>query len=210
MNKKIAVVMMGVMVLLICGCTKKEGDTTAEKTEKQDVHQISEKEPKLVKTEAKTDNYETLKQLEEKSPIILLVQKKKEIEPVLGGNKSAKVPVGTVSSVKVIRIIKNESKDKIEQDASINVLEREVYDRDDNTVYRVNDYSMMQEGGEYFLYLKKSETNNEFIIRGGFVGKVEADTKNAKPGRLKSSKLSDDVQKIHKAAYEKNKKYLKK
>ena len=69
---------------------------------------------------------------------------------------------------------------------------------------------MMQEGGQYFLYVRKSTTDNEYLILGITLGKVEADTKNAKPGRLKSSKLSDDVQKIHKAAYEKNKKYLKK
>lgn len=210
MKKKIAVVILGIMALSLFSCTKKEESTTTEETERQDVYQISETRPKLVRTEAKTDNYETLKQLEEKSPIILLVQKKKEIESVLGGNKNAKIPVGTVSSVKVIKVIKNESKEEIKQDGSIRVLEREVYDRDDNTVYRVNDYSMMQEDGEYFLYLKKSETNDEFIIRGGFFGKVEADTKSAKPGRLKASKLSSDVQKIHKAAYEKNKKYLKK
>ena len=139
-----------------------------------------------------------------------MVEKKKEIEPILGGNENAKVPVGTVSSVKVIKIIKNVSQETIKQDGFIRVLEREVYDKDDNTLYRVNDYSMMQEGGKYFLYLKKSETNDEFIIRGGFFGKVEADTKNAKPGRLKTSKLSGEIEKLHKAAYEKNKKYLKK
>lgn len=198
------------MTFVLYSCTNKEKESTTEKTEEQEVYQISEKRPKLVRTEAKTDNYETLHQLEAKSPIILLVEKKKEIEPILGGNENAKVPVGTVSSVKVIKIIKNVSQETIKQDGFIRVLEREVYDKDDNTLYRVNDYSMMQEGGKYFLYLKKSETNDEFIIRGGFFGKVEADTKNAKPGRLKTSKLSGEIEKLHKAAYEKNKKYLKK
>ena len=124
--------------------------------------------------------------------------------------ENAKIPVGTLSSVKVLNVIKNESKETIEQNELISVLESEVYDHDDNTLYRINDYSMMQEGGQYFLYVRKSTTDNEYLILGITLGKVEADTKNAKPGRLKSSKLSDDVQKIHKAAYEKNKKYLKK
>ena len=118
--------------------------------------------------------------------------------------------MGTLSSVKVIEVIKNESKEKIEQNQIVSVLESEVYDRDDNTLYRVNDYSMIQENGQYFLYVRKSETDNEFLILGVTLGKVEADTKNAKPGRLKTSKLSGEIEKLHKAAYEKNKKYLKK
>lgn len=210
MKKIIVLVLLLLMTFVLYSCTNKEKESTTEKTEEQQVHQISEKTPKLVRTEAKTDDYETLKKLEEKSPIILLVQKKKEIKSEFGGDKNAKIPVGTLSSVKVIKVIKNESKEIIEQNQIVSVLESEVYDRDDNTLYRINDYSMMQENGKYFLYIRKSETDNEFLILGVTLGKVEADTKNAKPGRLKNSKLSGETQKLHKAAYEKNKKYLKK
>lgn len=210
MKKIIVLVLVSLMTFVLYSCTNKEKESTTEKTEEQEVYQISEKTPKLVRTEAKTDDYETLQKLEEKSPIILLVQKKKEIKSEFGGNENAKIPVGTLSSVKVIEVIKNESKEKIEQNQIVSVLESEVYDRDDNTLYRVNDYSMMQENGQYFLYVRKSETDNEFLILGVTLGKVEADTKNAKPGRLKTSKLSGEIEKLHKAAYEKNKKYLKK
>ena len=210
MKKKIMIVMLGIIILSVCSCTKKEENSSTEETEKQDVYQISEKDPRLICSEAKTDGYQTLGQLEEASPIILLEQKKKEIKSEFGNMENAKIPVGTLSSVKVLNVIKNESKETIEQNELISVLESEVYDHDDNTLYRINDYSMMQEGGQYFLYVRKSTTDNEYLILGITLGKVEADTKNAKPGRLKSSKLSDDVQKIHKAAYEKNKKYLKK
>lgn len=210
MKKIIILALVSLMTFGLCSCSDKEKESTTEKTEEQEVYQISEKTPKLVRTEAKTDGYETLEKLEEKSPIILLVQKKKEIKSEFGGDKNARIPVGTLSSVKVIEVIKNESKEIIEQNQIVSVLESEVYDRDDNTLYRINDYSMMQENGQYLLYVRKSETDNEFLILGVTLGKVEADTKNAKPGRLKASKLSGEIEKLHKAAYEKNKKYLNK
>ena len=67
---------MSLVTFVLYSCTNKEKESTTEKTEEQEVYQISEKTPKLVRTEAKTDDYETLQKLEEKSPIILLVQKK--------------------------------------------------------------------------------------------------------------------------------------
>lgn len=86
-EKIIVLVLVSLMTFVLYSCTNKEKESTTEKTEEQEVYQISEKTPKLVRTEAKTDDYETLQKLEEKSPIILLVQKKKKLNQSLVGMK---------------------------------------------------------------------------------------------------------------------------
>ncbi|MFD1927386.1 hypothetical protein ACFSFY_04820 [Sporosarcina siberiensis] len=130
--------------------------------------------PKNVVFDGKTDGFDSLKELENGTSIIIrgtkLEEKRTEIsrseidDEVNGGY--------TESIFKIDKVYKNsESNEIVKSSENISISELAYYDKKTNTTYHVNGYEKMTVGGEYLLFLIPVD-NGMFSTRGVTFGKI--------------------------------------
>ena len=101
--------------------------------------------------EAKTENYESLAEMEKDADVILRAVRLDQEEPVWNGSSGY-----TLSQVKISKIYEDKT-GSLSLDDVIKVMENEVYDAASNTVFHVAGYNMMVFGDEYLLFLIKDK-----------------------------------------------------
>lgn len=146
MKKKILLLVVVLTVLGIVSC-KKETDHYA--------------------LEAKTISFESLEEMEEFSGVIVRGERQDGETPVIVRENGMMVSGYTFSDFKVTEIFKD-STNMLEKGSVITILENEIYDDEENEVYHIAGYNMMEEGKEYLLFLKKDTLNgSDYYVAAG-------------------------------------------
>ncbi len=119
---------------------------------------------------AKTDNFETLEELENASECIVRVKKLAEDDSIVE-RRDGRIAYGyTMSDVKIQEVFYNTLGNEIQKDQIIKIWENEFQDGD--IVYHIAGYEKMEIGKEYILFLRKSTSHDCFLTRGIRFGKV--------------------------------------
>lgn len=139
---------------------------------------LKEVENNRVDFEGKTDSFDSLKELEDGSPIIVKGIKVEEKGTDIYRSKiDGEIAGGyTKSDFKVTEVYKNtDNNSKIKINNTITISESAFYDDETKTTYSINGYENMIKGEEYLLFLT-NETEGLFSPRGVIFGKVPLNT----------------------------------
>ncbi|GAA0123159.1 hypothetical protein UT300018_24770 [Clostridium faecium] len=124
--------------------------------------------------DGKTDSYDNLEELEAASPIIVYGKKVTEAEPqFIYDNNNQLVMLYTLSDFEISKIYKNDSELKIGD--KIPIIENEATDKRTGKVYHIANYSKMNTGNEYVLFLHYSDHDGWYVPTAVDYGKVPAD-----------------------------------
>ncbi len=156
-------------IFLVSEGNFKEKEANASKNTSENI--ISNK--KIVEIEAKTDGFDDLNDLIEKSPIIVKGIRGEDVRTEVFTSKvDASVIIGgyTVADFKITEVIKNEVANvQINSENSIPIAELNF--ESEGSIYSVNGYEKMNENNEYLLFLV-DEQDGVFATRGVTYGKV--------------------------------------
>lgn len=141
------------------------------------------KEPKHYSISAKTISFSSLEEMEEYADVILKVTRTGEEESVVKRNQGAVYSGYTFSTVKIEAIYKDTT-EALENGQKLRILENEFFDENENIVYHVAGYHMMEEGEEYLLFLNRhtySDGKTYYVAAGINFGTVsiQADGRTA-------------------------------
>lgn len=169
---------------------------------------IKTKEPNIVNLHAKVDGYETLTDLEDSTPIILKGIKISEEEPVFSLNPDdGSIFTGyTLSDFQITSVIKNTTTDDLLSASIIPIFENEALHKNTNTIYRVSGYEKMVTGNEYLLFLRKSNTDANYIPMGVIYGQIPLEDSQSSRNYVNETK-NDSIVMIKNMAKEKYKDY---
>lgn len=130
--------------------------------------------------EAKTPSYETLQEMEDSCSVIVNVVRENQEIPVIKMENGNLVSGYTFSEVKVNKIYKDAT-NSVEEGDKLRILENEVFSEQENVVYHVAGYNMMEEGKDYLLFLNKktySDGNPYYVAVGVNFGTVSLEKDN--------------------------------
>ena len=117
--------------------------------------------------EAKTVHFEQLEEMEEHSELIIKGERLDDEEALITTVNGKMVSGFTFSKVKITEIYGDKTGEYKVGD-EITVLENEVYDEANNTVYHIGGYNMMVAGDEYLLFLHYAQTDEmEYFVSSG-------------------------------------------
>ncbi|MBB3905939.1 hypothetical protein [Anoxybacteroides rupiense] len=175
----------------------------------EDPHSSSSKpiEKKIISDHAKTDSFESLNGLEQKSPIIVIGKKVGKLSTQVRKSKVNPDLVSgwTESEFLIKKVIKNEeNNEKIKVNSKITIGEMSF--EYNGVIHTVNGYEEMKNGKDYLLFLV--EQDGLFATRGVTFGKIPLDNTDLEiysEGGLEDSHLSE-ISSIFKEA---RKKYSK-
>lgn len=139
MYKKITILLSAAIMLCLAACGKA---------------------PKHYGMEAKTISFDSLEDMETFSEVIVRGIRMSGEAPTITSENENMVSGYTFSDFKVTELFKDTS-NTLKKDSIITVLENEVYDEKENTVYHIAGYNMMVEGKEYLLFLDKDTLDNQ-------------------------------------------------
>lgn len=134
MYKKIIVLLIISLLICLVGCTNKE---------------------KHYGIDAKTIGFETLEDMEKFSDVIIKGVRENEEVPMVKTNEGVMVSGYTLSQLRITEIYKDNMNELCVDDV-VTILENEVYNKEENIVYHIAGYNMMEVGSEYILFLKKN------------------------------------------------------
>jgi len=162
------------VMFLLSAC--KDDNKVALETKKGKINYV-DSEAKLLR------EYNTLKELEDDSEIILRA-KKINGTPIITRDGDMVNEFRTISNLEIQKVFKNEKGYKLNPKEKIEVVETAAFDKETDTMYGSAGYVLMNDNESYLLFLRKSEVaENTYVIRGAFHGKVPLDTN-----------LSEDIQ----------------
>lgn len=145
MKKNILVVLMIALLLSLCACNKEEHSGI----------------------DAKTISFEDLQEMEDFSDIIVKGIRTEQEEPVIIKENGIFISGYTFSEFQISEIYKDNT-EALKTDSIIIILENEIYDEEENIVYHIAGYNMMEEGKEYLLFLKKAAVNgSDYYVAAG-------------------------------------------
>lgn len=125
--------------------------------------------------EASHPAFENLRDMEDKTPIILIGTKEAEINPYnFVDDTGREISEFSMAHIKVDKIIKNHDSISLDSEQMIPVLENEY--QKDSTVFHIGGYQKMELGKKYLLFLYYSEHDNWYVINGVVFGKVPTST----------------------------------
>lgn len=104
--------------------------------------------------DAKGPAYDTLEELEEDCTIIVRAIREENEVPVIQMDNDIMVLGYTFSQVTVKEVYKDLTEELVVGE-TIRILENEVYNEEENIIYHVAGYNMMEVGEEYILFLTK-------------------------------------------------------
>ena len=117
--------------------------------------------------EAKTAYFETLDEMEEFSDVIIVGTRLDEEVPVINTSDGHLLSCYTFSKFCISKIHKDNTSTLKEKDI-ITILENEVYDEEQDIVYHVAGYNMMENGKDYLLFLQRDTYNSvEYYVSAG-------------------------------------------
>ena len=119
-----------------------------------------------VNYEAKIDGVSDLVEMEEKSDLIVTVERLGEDEPVIKRSDGYIVSFYTLSQVRIDDIF-SDSTGKMEKGNIIRVLENEAYDEESCKSLHAEGYCMMEEGKRYLLFLGKAPQDMDYYYSVG-------------------------------------------
>lgn len=130
--------------------------------------------PKDVNFDAKHDNFDSLSQLEQDSPLIVVGEKiSKEKSVIEKAQNGAYKNVYSLSDFKISEIKKNKLDIPLQELDTITILENGAFDEETNQMLHIEGYELMKENQKYLLYLKKSTTKKGIYYPNGVTfGKV--------------------------------------
>lgn len=105
--------------------------------------------------EAKTPGFESLQEMEDSCSVIVKVIREEQEEPIITSSDGRIVSGYTFSQVNIEQIYKDDT-DTLEVGDTIRILENEVFSEQEQIIYHIAGYNMMEEGKEYLLFLNKS------------------------------------------------------
>lgn len=90
----------------------------------------------------------------------------------------------TLSGFEITEIFKDTT-NSLENGDVITILENEVYSEEENIVYHIDGYTMMETGKEYLLFLRKASLNKQdyYVSSGINFGTVSLEDNNHKAYR---------------------------
>ncbi|MFO1442851.1 hypothetical protein KDN24_06435 [Bacillus sp. Bva_UNVM-123] len=150
--------------------------------------------PKDVIFEGKTHSFETLKELEKETSIIVRGSKIEEEGAVISRSEiDGSVNNGYTKTIfNIDEVYKNnDNNEQIKSGNKIIISEPAYYDKETNTTYRVNGYENMVNENEYILFLIPVD-EGMFSPRGVTFGKVPLNTKEIEAVRQINSYSNDD------------------
>ncbi|WDV47736.1 hypothetical protein PV797_08615 [Clostridiaceae bacterium M8S5] len=166
----------------------------------------------IVSFEGKTDGADSLKELEQKVPIIIRGVKIDEVDVERDYSKIDGMFLGghTKSSFKITDVYKNKlNNPKIKVDNNILIYEHAMYDNKTNKIYTINGYENMRKNNEYLLFLTKEE-DGIFAPFGVTFGKVSLDKEGENSNDMSLRSLENGVEDYVKEIIdEAREKYLK-
>lgn len=117
--------------------------------------------------DAKTNSFDNLQEMEDYSDVIVKGIRTGKEEPIITKVKGVFASGYTFSEFQISEIQKDNTQN-LEIGSIITILENEVYDEEENVVYHIDGYNMMEEGKEYLLFLKKNTINGpEYYVSAG-------------------------------------------
>jgi len=168
--------------------------------------------PEQVILEAKTDYYESLDDMENVAPIILMGTKVSEEEPFIAyGPRKLPSHGYTKSGIKIDKIFKNKSNLKIKKEDIITVVENEITDPKTGTTYHIAGYTKMKQNQSYLLFVYYSEGDQWYVPMGVTFGKIPLDSEELLLVKEQAEKDQLTLpEKIIKQAQKKYNSYMKK
>lgn len=118
------------------------------------------KEPDHYSVSAKTIRFSSLEEMEEYADVIIKATRTGEEKSVVKYNQGAVYSGYTFSTVKIEAVYKDVA-GSLETGQELRILENEFFDENENIIYHVAGYHMMEEGKEYLLFL------NQHMYSGG-------------------------------------------
>lgn len=159
---------------------------------------INHNNKNIINLEAKLETVDSLNALETMSVVIVKGQKENVIEQVevVDPEYNEVIDEFTLSNIKILEVYKNDTKEALTVGNDIKVRENAWMDQ--NTIYQVAGYQMMENGEEYLLFLGEDEKNGYFYPRGVLFGKISLDETTSLI--YEEDSLRQEVGKIHQEA----------
>lgn len=176
MKKNFFIFSAGLIVLFSGSLLISEGFSKEDTNESNTISENSTSKPKRIDGEAKTDGFNDLSELVEKSPIIVKGIKQEDVRTEVFKSKIDEAVIGgyTVADFKINEVVKNATTNaKINLEQTIPIAELNF--ESEGTIYSVNGYEKMNKGDEYLLFLT-DEQDEVFATSGVTVGKVPLDS----------------------------------
>lgn len=164
------------------------------------------KEPKHYSISAKTISFSSLEEMEEYADVILKVTRTGQEKPIVKHNQGAVYSGYTFSTVKIEAVYKDVA-GSLKTGQELRILENEFFDENENIIYHVASYHMMEEGKEYLLFLNQhmySDGKTYYVAAGVNFGTVSIQNDNrtaiyaTRDGRIEDS--FEEIKPIWKAA----------
>lgn len=158
-------------------------------------NRLGEIKPTISEAHAKTDSYENLAQLIEDSPLIVRGIKVFEEEPsIIRDEEGYLMNTFTISGFKITKIYKNTTNKELNQNNTIKISEFSALDKENNIIYQINEYELMEKNEQYILFLRPSTDVNadHYFTKGITFGKVGV--------KNEDKKLDSFIRNIHKEA----------
>ncbi|KLV28417.1 hypothetical protein ABW02_01355 [Niallia circulans] len=166
-----------VVVLFILPLNQSKSENSNSKKIKPTTYnnRFGEIKPIISEAHAKTDSYENLALLIEDSPLIVRSIKVFEEEPsLIRDEEGYLMNEFTISSFKITKIYKNTTNKELNQNNTIKISEFSTLDKENNILYQINEYELMEKNEQYILFLRPSTDVNadHYFTKGITFGKV--------------------------------------
>ena len=121
----------------------------------------------------KTDEINSVEQLEQLSEEIIIAKKISQAAPTVIYGVEDRIEIAyTLSEFKVEKIIKSNA---LIENQVFTILENEAYDEKVGYHYHINGYQLMTTDQDYLLFLRQSTSDPYYLIIGNNEGKVNLD-----------------------------------
>lgn len=146
--------------------------------------------PEHIKMDAKGPAFDTLQQVEDYSDVIVTGVRLEEEETFITRANGMVVTVYTLSQFQITKVHRDDF-GSLKPGDVITILENEAYDEEQNVVYHVGGYQMMEPGASYLLLLNRNTMDRGrsyyYVASGVHYGTISLE----EDGRLDGQKTRD-------------------
>jgi len=215
MKKRLLPIIIGSVVLSLGACNSEQDISNEKSNEKEKIEQsISSTDPtvkeniKIISTHADFIVHEELSEVEKNADLIVLAKFTGQRE--LNEYKTEEGHTFLQNSISTVKILKS-FKGDIDVDSTIQTFEPGYFQKE-NEYITVEGYNLMNENGEYILFLRKNTEGPVHTIVGMYQGKYDVSKPNQVNARanqtdIKSEYLGENVEQFNKLKQEVMEKY---
>ncbi|KAF1299420.1 hypothetical protein BAU15_01885 [Enterococcus sp. JM4C] len=125
---------------------------------------------KEVYLDAKLDSFDQLRDVEATTDELVIATKISQDEPTIAYGAEGRIDSAyTLSTFQVKKVIKGKN---LEADDTFTLFENEAYDQNKELTYHIAGYNLIEQGKNYLLFLRKSETDPYYLVAGVNYGKI--------------------------------------